>query len=89
MSSTSTYQATVFIKLQNFNGDASGNLQGNYGIYTKQADTVTPAGAPLGPMPSTLGNFTVTAQSVAGQDPRTTLDNALNARTDLPTLTEI
>ena len=86
-----TFQATVFIKLQNFNGDASGNLNGNYGIFSSEAAAQPAAGINGAPgMPaSSVGNIMVNTKSVTGEDPLVTLDNALKARTDLPELTEL
>jgi hypothetical protein len=84
-----TFQATVFIKLQNFNGDSAGNLTGNYGIYGTQAATVTQTNPPMGPLAATIGNLNVTTRFVSGEDPLVTLDNALKARVDLPELTEV
>ena len=84
-----TFQATVFIKLQNFNGDAAGNLSGNYGIYGTQAATEAPTSPPMGPLAATVGNLNVSTKFVPGEDPLVTLDNALKARADLPELTEV
>ena len=75
------YQATVVIKLQNFSGDANGNLHGNYGVFASEADVTANK-----PAFSSIG---VTAKLVEGANPLTTLEAALNARTDLPTLTSI
>jgi hypothetical protein len=75
------YQATVFIKLQNFSGDAAGNLHGNYGFYASEADA-----AANKPAFSSIG---VQGKLMTGIDPLATLDAALAARTDLPTLTEV
>lgn len=86
-----TFQATVFIKLQNFNGDAAGNLSGNYGIYasSEAANPVVTPGVMTGPLATTVGNINISTKSVSGQDPLVTLDNALKARADLPELTEV
>ena len=71
------YQATVVIKLQNFSGDANGNLHGNYGIFASEDSTMA------------FSSIGVSAQLVEGANPLTTLEAALAARTDLPTLTAL
>ena len=78
------YQANVFFKLQNFNGDVSGNLNGNFGIYANATDanSTTQGGAPMGPGGGTgmIGNVNVNAKLVTGEDPITTLEAALAAK---------
>lgn len=75
------YKLTAVMKLQNFSGDATGTLWGNYALFASAEDAA--AGKPA------FASIGVQAKLAAGEDPLATIDKALRARTDLPTLTEI
>ena len=73
----SVFSSTVYFTLTNYNGDIAGNVFGNFSL-SKNADGSTP-----------FSNVSVTAKLVAGHDVISTLEAALAARQDLPTLTAV
>lgn len=74
----------VQISLQNFSGDANGNLFGNYGVFgvttTNGVDKVNA---------TPFGNINIQAIVVAGQNPIDTLNAALAANNNLGTTTVV
>lgn len=83
------YSGTFYVSLINYNGDAAGNINGNYGLFSTSSTSgsLGSQGSPM-PVPSIM-NFNVSTTISSGQDPLEALDAALNARTDLPKLTAI
>jgi hypothetical protein len=75
-------QIKAIIKLQNFSGDATGNLFGNFGIYgiTTLAGVDSISNQPF-------SSVSVTTVLVANEDPLVTLNNELLKRTDLGSIT--
>jgi len=76
------HSATVYFVVQNYNGDLSGNINGNIGIYTTEAAANS---APQNPM----AMININAESVAGEDPIATVINALVAKFPANTVTTI
>lgn len=75
------YRASIVIKLQTFSGDMTGNLWGNYGLFASSEE----AQANKPP----FATISVQTKLAAGEDPLATIEKALAARTDLPTLTSL
>ena len=72
------YSANVTFKLQNYSGDANGNLNGNFTIAAGASDSQTG-----------FAMVSVNTKLIAGENPIDALNAALLARKDMPTLTEI
>jgi hypothetical protein len=83
---------TVIAKLQNFSGDAAGNLYGTYALYpvttVAGVESINVSSQAPGAMGGTITNISVNTHLVDGENPIHTLDAAFSARADLGTVTE-
>ena len=80
------YTAPVFFVIQQYNGDASGNLRGDVSVFTSQANAQGSIAVPSAPSfpasssSSELCRFSVQTKTVVGEDPLVTINNALASK---------
>lgn len=84
------YSAQVFFVVQQYNGDASGQLRGDVSVYTTQEAATPSTSTSVMSMPGQsleLCRISVQTKSVTGEDPLVTINNALAAKFSTGTYT--
>ena len=80
--------ANVFLVIQNYNGDISGQLRGDVLIFATENDA-TNAGTRVGPgLATELGRIMVNTTKVEGEDPLVTIKAALISKFPAGAVTE-
>lgn len=72
--------ASVFLVVQQFSGDASGNLRGDVSLYASEADAQAASGSGHHAPEAELGRINFSTVLVSGQDPLETITKALIAK---------